>query len=80
MSYLRHTFVARFMKKQSIIRIVMLAMAISVAVFVVAAASTIKPAADQNTEACTQDKQDCMEPMANSEYLLEALTRNLLGR
>lgn len=58
----------------------MLAIAISAAVFVVAAASTRRPATDDTTEECSENKQDCMEPRTQSEYLLEALTRNLLGR
>jgi hypothetical protein len=58
----------------------MLAVGISAAVFVVASASTSKPLNEDKTDECLQDKQDCMEAKTQSEYLLEALTRNLLGR
>jgi len=66
------------MQKQFIIRVLMVVMIISAAIFVVAAVNSSKTMA--GTEECGQDKQDCLETRSQSEFVLEALTRNLLCR
>jgi hypothetical protein len=67
------------MKKQSIIRIFMLVAIIAAAVFVVAAVRTNRPVSEGD-ECMQEDKQECVETRTQSEFLLEAITRNLLGR
>ncbi|HEY0678419.1 MAG TPA: hypothetical protein VGD17_09035 [Chitinophagaceae bacterium] len=66
------------MKKQSIIQTFLIAVVITLAVFVVAAARTNTPLASQDE--CLQEKVECPESETQSEFLLESLTRNLLGR
>ena len=64
------------MKKQSILRIVIVAAIISAAFFVMAAASSVRETTAK--EECTADKP-CEEP-AQSEFFLQSLTRSLLTR
>ena len=67
------------MKKQSIIRIFLLVVVITAAVFVGAAVRNSSPLSN-NTEECLQDKQECLDAKNQSEFLLESLTKHLLGR
>jgi hypothetical protein len=67
------------MKKQSIIRIFLVVAIIAATVFVVAAMRTKTPLREGGDE-CMQDKQERVETRTQSEFLLEAITRNLLGR
>ena len=66
------------MKKQSIIRFLMLAI-IVMATALVLASTRPEPALANNDECTQQDANECVETK-NSELLLETLTRNLLGR
>jgi hypothetical protein len=66
------------MSKQLIIRLFMIAFIISAGLFVVAAVRTARPTAE--TEECNQDETECVDKSTQSEFLLEALTRNLLNR
>lgn len=64
------------MKKQSIIRSLMVVAVVAAAAFVVAATRTARPVTGK--EECTQQQQnECVDK--SSEFLLEKLTRNLLG-
>lgn len=65
------------MKKQLFLRILTVVIIITAAAFVVSAARTAKLA--QNEE-CVQGETECTETKSQSEFLLESLTRNLLGR
>jgi hypothetical protein len=64
------------MKKQSILRIVIVAVIISAAFFVMAATSSVRE--NYGKEDCTADK-NC-EKEIRSEFFLESLTRSLLTR
>lgn len=66
------------MKKQSIIRFLMLAIIVMAAALVLAS-TRIEPALANNDECTQQDANECVEAK-NSEFLLETLTRNLLNR
>jgi hypothetical protein len=65
------------MKKQILIRVLMAAMIVVAAFFVIAA---VRP--DNNasaTEECSQDnKEECLKTKSHSEFLLESITRHLL--
>jgi hypothetical protein len=78
MSFLRHRFAGRIMKKQFFIRVLMLVAIISAGVFVVAAVRADHPA--RTTDECSQEKEECFQPRTHSEFLLESLTRTLLSR
>ena len=66
------------MKKQSIIRFLMLAIIVMATALVIA--STRSEPVLANTDECTQqDANECVETK-NSEFLLESLTRSLLSR
>jgi uncharacterized protein YxeA len=65
------------MKKQLLIRMMMLVIIITAAFFVVSAARTAKLA---QKEECVQGESECTDTKSQSEFLLESLTRNLLGR
>jgi len=64
------------MKKQSMLRMVIMAMIISAAFFVMAATASVKET--YSKEDCTGDKR--CEEQAHSEFFLESLTRSLLTR
>jgi ABC-type cobalt transport system substrate-binding protein len=66
------------MKKHFFIRILMLVVVISAAVFVFAAVNASNIPA--GSEECAQEKEDCIQPRTHSEFLLESLTRTLLAR
>lgn len=78
MTLLRHTFAIHFMPRQLIIRIFMVAFIVSAGAFVVAAVRSPRPVAE--TEECAADEPECVEKRSQSEFILEALTRNLLNR
>jgi hypothetical protein len=65
------------MKKQLLIRIMTLVIIITAAFFVASAARTARLA---EKEECLQGESECTETKNQSEFLLESLTRNLLGR
>lgn len=65
------------MKKQVLIRIMTLVIVITAAFFMVSAARTAKLA---QQEQCIQGESECTDMKSQSEFLLESLTRNLLGR
>lgn len=50
---------------------------LTAAVFMISAARTARLA---QQEECIQGENECMETKNQSEFLLESLTRNLLGR
>lgn len=52
-------------------------MIITAAFFMVSAARTAKLA---QKEECVQGESECTDTKSQSEFLLESLTRNLLGR
>lgn len=54
-----------------------LVIVITAALFMVSAARTAKLA---RQEECIQGEQECTDTKSQSEFLLESLTRNLLGR
>jgi len=57
----------------------MVVLIITAAAFVVAATRSNPKAA--NKEECTQQEQaECVEKNTRSEFLIESITRNLLGR
>ncbi|MGB8193017.1 MAG: hypothetical protein WCF67_13900 [Chitinophagaceae bacterium] len=66
------------MKRLIPIRILMLVIVITVAVFVVAATRATPHV--EPTEECIQNEQEGCEKKTQSEFLLESLTRNLMGR
>ena len=63
------------MKKQSILRLVIVAVIISAAFFVMAATSSTRGGSKED---CTAEKT--CEQQAQSEFFLESLTRSLLSR
>ena len=66
------------MKKQSIIRFLLLAIIVMAAALVIASTRADRTL-DSNDECTQQDANECVEAK-NSEFLLESLTRNLLNR
>ena len=66
------------MKKQSIIRFLMLAIIVMATALVIASTRS-EPALANNDECTQQNANECVETK-NSEFLLESLTRNLLNR
>jgi hypothetical protein len=53
---------------------------ITVGFLVVVARNSNKAISEANTEECPQSRGDGMDEKVQSEFLLESLTRNLLGR
>jgi len=64
------------MKKQSILRMMIMAVIISAAFFVMAATASVRET--NSKEDCTSEKS--CEQQAHSEFFLESLTRSLLTR
>jgi hypothetical protein len=70
------------MKRQSFIRILVSMMIVITAVYVLAAAQRARVVADTTSEECiktTSEDEEC-PTRTQSEFVLESLTRSLLGR
>jgi hypothetical protein len=68
------------MKRQSFIRILVSMMIIIAAVYALAAAQQARVVADTNEECMQTTTEDGCPTKTQSEFVLESITRSLLGR